>query len=83
MQVAVPGMEDVGDAETVAGGQLADPPQREGQLAHRDHPVEAEVVGDLPHRPEGGLAPLPDQRGDSSAEPVCAAPRERAAARSR
>ena len=62
VHVAVAGMEHVGDPEPVARGQLADPAQHERQLADRDRAVEADVVGDLAHRPERRLAPLPDQR---------------------
>ena len=61
MQVAVAGVEDVGDLEAVAGTDLLDPPQHLRQAAGRDDAVHAEIVGEPAHRAEGGLAALPDR----------------------
>ena len=63
VQVAVAGVEDVGDLQPVLGGELVDPAQHLGQPRARDHAV-LDVVGrrDPAHRRERRLARPPDQR---------------------
>ena len=57
VQVAVAGVEDVGDDQPVLLGQLVDPLEHLGQLGARDHAVLDEVVGrDPAHRRERRLA---------------------------
>ena len=61
VQVAVPGVEYVGDAEAVLLGQGADALEHMGQLVARDGAVHAVIVRrDAPHRREGRLAAGPE-----------------------
>ena len=61
VQIAVPGMEDVGDLQAVGVAHLTDPAQHWGELRGRDGAVHAEVVGaDAPDGAERALAALPD-----------------------
>ena len=60
MQVAVAGMEDVGDPQAVLVADVRDGDQHLGQLAERDGAVHAVVVGDAADGAEGRLAALPD-----------------------
>ena len=63
MQVAVAGMEHVGDAQAVVLRQLADALEHLRQLGARDGAVHAVVVGrDAPDRRERGLAAGPEQQ---------------------
>src|SRR5690606_42031164 len=62
VEVAVPGVEDVGDPYAALGGELLDLAQHLRQRGARDDAVLHEVVGaDPAHRGEGGLAALPDE----------------------
>ncbi|EJT82712.1 hypothetical protein PPS11_44338 [Pseudomonas putida S11] len=61
VHVAVAGMEHVGHAQAVFGGQVADALEHPWQFAARDGAVHAVVVrGDTAHRREGVLAPGPE-----------------------
>ena len=61
MQIAVAGMEHVGDAQAAFGTHLGDARQHMRQLLARDRAVHAVVVGREPaHRRKGGLAPGPE-----------------------
>ena len=60
VQVAVAGVEDVGDAQAVPVADVRDGDQHLAQLAERDHAVHAVVVGDAADGAERGLAALPD-----------------------
>ena len=61
MQIAVAGMEDVGDVEAIAPADPADLVERLGQLGERDHAVHAVIVGELADGAERRLAALPDR----------------------
>src|SRR3712207_4130538 len=63
VQVAVPGVEDVGDAHAVLLADLGDPLEDLPELRARDDGVlDVVVVGDAAHRRERGLAALPEER---------------------
>ncbi len=63
VEVAVAGVEDVGDDEPVALGDRVHAGEDLGELGARHHAVVQVVVGrDLRNRAERGLASLPDQR---------------------
>ena len=62
MQVAVAGVEDVGDLETLRGADVRDLGEHIGETRERNDAVHAVVVGDAAHGAEGGLAPFPDAR---------------------
>jgi hypothetical protein len=62
MQVAVTGVEDVGDAQVVLVANVRDGNQHLAQLAKRNHPIHAVVIGDAAYGTERGLAALPDGR---------------------
>src|ERR671920_271436 len=62
MQITVPGVEDVGDPQAVAPGELGDLAKDCGELRARDDTVlDIVVVGDATHGPESGLAGLPEE----------------------
>src|SRR5215211_2499178 len=62
VEVAVAGVEDVGDPEAVLFAQVGYLLQDRSQFRARDDPVlDVVVVGDGAHRPEGGLPALPEQ----------------------
>ncbi len=62
VQVAVAGVEDVGDAQARGAGQRLDLGQHARDLGARDDAVLHDVVGRQPsHRRERALAPLPHQ----------------------
>src|SRR5206468_3638453 len=61
VEVAVAGVEDVGDAQTVFLREPAHPRQHLGEAAPRDRPVHAVIVGrDAADRGEGRLAAGPE-----------------------
>ena len=61
MQVAVSGMEDIGDGEPVVAAHLADPLEDMRELFARDRPVHAVIVRTDPaDGGEGRLAACPD-----------------------
>jgi hypothetical protein len=63
VEVAVPGVEDVGDAHPVLFAELADPLEDGPELGARDDGVlHVVVVGDAAHRRERRLAALPEER---------------------
>ena len=63
MQIAVAGVEDVGDLQAVAVRHLLDAAQHQRQLAGRDGAVHAQVVGaDPADRAERALAAFPDRQ---------------------
>ena len=62
MQVAVAGVEDVGDAEADLGGHAGDFVQHAREGGAGDDAVLHDVVGrDAAHGGEGGFAALPDE----------------------
>ena len=62
MQVAIAGVEDVADHQVVLAPRLLDVLQHFGQARARDHAVlHVKSRTDAPERPEGVLAPLPQQ----------------------
>ena len=62
VQVAVAGVEHVGDRQPVLRGELVDAGEHLGQPGARDHAVLDEVVGrEAAHGGERGLAGLPEQ----------------------
>ena len=64
VEVAVAGVEDVGDTEGVLGAELGDAFEDEGELRRWDGAVHAEVVGaDAADGAEGSLAAFPDGQG--------------------
>jgi hypothetical protein len=58
-----PAWKTFADVQPELRRHLADPAQHVGKRRHRDRPVEAHVVVDLPHRPEGRLPAQPDALG--------------------
>src|SRR6516165_10890829 len=63
MQVAVSGVEHVGDCEPVLIGELAHAGEHLGEAGARDSAVHAVIIRrDASHRGKGGLAPGPEQR---------------------
>ncbi len=61
MEIAVAGMEDIGDAQAIALHDLVHAAQHVRQLAGGDGAVHADVVGDAAGGAEGGFAALPDR----------------------
>src|SRR5207248_6462427 len=63
VQIAVARVEDVADAQAVLALELGDAPQHLGELGARDDAVlDVVALAHAPHRAEGGLAPLPEER---------------------
>ena len=60
MQVAIAGMEDVGDPEAARVADRLDAREHLRQPAGGNGAVHADVVGDLAGGAEGGFAALPD-----------------------
>src|SRR5919201_348256 len=62
MQIAIPGMKNIGNTNVIAFGDVADVPQHLGEARARDHPILHIVArADPPHGAKGPLTTEPEQ----------------------
>src|SRR5215213_11511025 len=62
MQITIPGVEDIGDPQAVAPGELGNLAKDCRELRARDDAVlDVVIVGDAAHSTESGLAGLPEE----------------------